>query len=225
MVSKKFKRCPRCNKKLASIQPVCDRCGLVFSRLERVSNSAGRDALERGESNKVIFTTTFPPDVNKWQLFWLSLFLGWLGLQFERVGRRKLYIYQIVSTLIFVAYSVLFSLNIITFETLNQKYIGLLVWAMIFPVCFGLIIWVGSTLQILFGNFKVPVAIDENIVINEYDKQVASEILSEVKNKNIKSSKIIYNKKINVVCKSCGESVKVYNDEHICPKCDESLEG
>ena len=30
-------------------------------------------------------------------------------------------------------------------------------------------------------------------------------------------------KKIKVVCASCGAQVKVYNDEEICPKCDEPL--
>ena len=30
-------------------------------------------------------------------------------------------------------------------------------------------------------------------------------------------------KKIKMVCASCGQQVKVYNDETICPKCDEPL--
>ena len=225
MKYKIIKHCPRCNKKMPSTQPVCDGCGLIFSRLEKVSNSAGKEALKKGEKNKVIFDKTLPKDVNKLKLILFTIFLGWLGLQYHQVGRKKLFLYQLISFCLLVLFAILLSTGVLSVDMVYHKYWGFLCWTMIFPATFGLIIWFISVVQVIFGAFRVPVAIDEEIVLNEFDKKVASEILSEVKAKKIQNNKIIKSKKIIVVCKSCGSTVKVIEGETICPKCDENLKG
>jgi len=227
MKKKLFKRCPRCNKRMPTNQPVCEGCGLIFSRMEKVSNRAGKEALKSGETNRVIFDKKLPKDLNKWKLFLLALFLGWIGLQYERVGRKKLFFYQLISFCLIILFAILLSTNVLSSSMFTHKYWGFLCWFMILPASFGLIIWFLSLMQILSNSFKVPVAIDENIVMNDYDRKVASEIITEVK-AGQKEKKIINyfkTKKIRVVCKSCGCTDWVDEDDSICPKCDENLEG
>ncbi|NCB48409.1 MAG: hypothetical protein EOM55_02115 [Clostridia bacterium] len=195
-------------------------------RMEKVSNRAGKEALEKGEKNKVIFDKTLPKDVNKWRLFFLALFCGWFGLQYEKVGRKKLFYYLLFSFCLFVLFTIFLITNIFSTSIIYEKYWAFLALAMILPSSFGLIIWFFSVLQILTNTFKVPVAIDENIVINDYDIKIAGEILSDVKsNRTENNVKNTSRKKNKVVCKSCGRSVWVFEGEKICPKCDENLEG
>lgn len=226
MKTKLFKRCPRCNKKTPISQPVCERCGLIFSRMEKVSNLAGKEALEKGETNKVIYDKTLPKDVKKWKLFFLALFCGWIGLQYEKVGRKKMFYYLLFSFCLFFLFTILLLTNVFSTSVIYQKYWAILAWAMILPASFGLIVWFLSLVQILTNSFKVPVAIDEGIVLSDCDIKIASEIISEVKSKRIDKRKIFTPiKKVKVVCKSCGGTVWVAEGEEICPKCDESLEG
>ena len=47
MREKKFKRCPRCDKKAPIFQDRCEGCGLVFSRLSKATNAAAKKALKK----------------------------------------------------------------------------------------------------------------------------------------------------------------------------------
>ena len=227
MKKKIFKHCPRCNQKSPVGQPVCEKCGLIFSRMEKVSNSAGKEALKNGDKNKVIFDKNLPKDVNKWKLFFLALFLGWIGLQYERVGRKKLFYYFLISFCLLFLFSFLILINVFSTDIIYHKYWGILSWMMILPASFGLIIWFVSLVQILSGTFKVPVAIDESLVLSDYDVKIASELINKAKLERVEENIKIFTKKkkIKVICKSCGSSVWVTEGEEICPKCDENLEG
>ena len=222
MNKKLFKKCPRCNRKCPINQPVCDGCGLIFSRMKYVSNSAGKEALERDESNKVIYDKTLPYDVNKWNLFFTALFLGFLGVQFEKVGRKKAFLYYLISFSLFFIFSILLAFGIITPDLMEAGYLGLFFWMLILPPSLGLVFWAFSFISILLGTFKVPVAIDEKKAAIHYGGKVASEILDEA----IKTRKVApKRKKVSIKCKSCGKIVKVNDGEKICPKCDGNLEG
>ena len=243
MIEKKYKRCPRCDKKNPLYQDRCEECGLVFSRLKNVTNSAAKKAISKKEYNKVINYNVLPPDLNKWKLFFLALFLGWIGAHYVKVGKYKTFIYMVISFVLVM----LVGTTIIPPSWFDHQYLFLVAWGCVAPAGFGTIFWVVSCVQILFGRFKVPVAIDESLVKQNLDTNAVTDIMTTINedrknkkegkdtqdNKNgetkgkvnnqSKSKKALKREKIRVICASCGAYVKVYKDETICPKCDEPL--
>ena len=173
------KRCPRCNRKLDINAPKCDTCGLIFSRLNLATNSAGIKAVKNGDYNKVVYVKKVPQDVSKWKLFFIALFFGFLGVQYYKVGRRKLFYFMIsafVITTIFVTME-FFGVN---FDNIN-KYVQLILYFRYMPGALAFLLWFASALQIAFGFFKYPVSIDERLVIKDVDPNIAKQILDEVK--------------------------------------------
>ena len=250
MKKSQFKRCPRCDKKTPIYQDRCERCGLVFSRLAKASNTAAKKALKKKEYNKVIMDKVLPKDVNKWKLFFISLFFGFFGVHYAKVGRYKMFTYGICSA------AGLYIAVCLPKDWFNHEYLFMLMWGLVINASMYAIIYVVSVCQILFNKFKVPIAIDEELVIESLDQELVNDILKEVKspekannnannqtnskkqkNKNKNNVKQVVEeavedktnikkekrKKIKVMCASCGAQVKVYNDEMICPKCDEPL--
>ena len=230
MREKKYKRCPRCDKRTPIYQDRCDSCGLVFSRLSKASNTAAKKAIKAKEYNKVICNKDLPYDISKWKLFFIALFFGWAGAHYAKIGKYKTFVFMIVSVIFVYIASFLMPLNL--FE---HKYLFLLMWALILPGSISVMLWLVSVFQILFNRFKVPISIDEELVTADLDEKVVTEILNDIKKnevteqniKNIKENneKNLGFKRIKVVCASCGESVKVRENETICPKCDEPLNG
>lgn len=246
MKKKNFKRCPRCDTKTPIFQDKCDYCGLVFSRLSKATNFAAKKAMKKKEYNKVIMDKVLPSDVNKWNLFIYALFFGWFGCHYAKVGRYKMFTYMIIaSAMIYIA-------ALLPLTWFNHEYLFLLMWGLVLPGSISAIWWIVSLFQILFNRFKVPISIDEELVKESLDPELVDDILKEVKNKksdknidknakNIEEKSISENnssvkenekliektkkknKKIKVVCASCGKTVSVYEDETICPKCDEPL--
>ena len=96
-------------------------------------------------------------------------------------------------------------------------------WALILPASVYVIFNVVSIFQIAFNQFKVPISIDETLVTEDLDEKVVDDILKEVKEVRKEEEIKTKRKKISVVCASCGRVVKVFDDETICPKCDEPL--
>lgn len=229
MIVKKYKRCPRCDSKNALYQDRCDECGLVFARLEKVTNSSAKQAIKNKEYNKVINYNVLPRDLNKWKLFFLALFFGWIGAHFFKVGKYKSFIYMFAAFILFM----LLATTIIPFSWFDEQYLFLVAWGCVMPASIATIIWLGTTFQILVGKFKVPVAIDEELVKEDLDSNTVNEILSSVKANRKEQNKLkkqeeklnrkIKRKKVSVVCASCGAVVKVRGNETICPKCDEPL--
>ncbi len=226
MKFKESKHCPRCNKKMPKEIPVCPGCGLVFSRLSNVTNRAAREAIKNNQFNKVIFDRNLPPDINKWNLFWTTFFLGMWGVHFAKIGRKRLFLYQLISFSMLIIFSLLLFTQVLSTDLMYHKYWVFFYWAMILPASVALIIWFFSLTQILFNAFKVPVAIDEEFVVKKLDKSVANDIITQAKATRTNEIKANFSaKKIKLICKSCGASVKVKENESICPKCDENLEG
>lgn len=246
MKEKKYKRCPRCDKRAYIFQDRCENCGLIYSRLTNASNEAAKKAIKSKEYNKVICSKDLPYDISKWRLFFIALCFGWVGTHFAKIGKYKTFAYMLISTILLYIASFLLPLNLF-----NHEYLFMLMWALILPAAFSVMIWLVSVFQILLNKFKVPISIDEELVRADLDQEVVKDILKEVKeskpieknnkeqlNNNTskidnkllsKSSDINDNKtkgklkKIKITCASCGETVKVREDETICPKCDEPL--
>lgn len=231
MIVKKYKRCPRCDTKNPLYQDKCVNCGLVFARLKNVSNSSAKQAIRNKEYNKVINYNVLPKDVNKWELFFVALFFGWIGAHFLKVGKYKWFIYMFVAFILFM----LLATTIIPFSWFYTEYLFLVAWGCIMPASVATMIWLGTTVQILLGKFKVPVAIDENLVAENLDSNAVEDVLTTIRGnkkeaakQKIKEEKLNKKKqheKVTVTCASCGAVVKVRNDETICPKCDEPLNG
>jgi len=266
MIQKKYKRCPRCDKKAPIYQDRCDNCGLIFSRLTKASNRAGKIAIRNKEYNKVVYDKVLPKDVNKWKLFWTALFFGWFGLHYAKVGRYKTFVFMAVSCMLILIAAIL------PLNWFNVQYLAMLMWALVLPASLSVIIWGVSVFKIAFNSFKVPISIDEELVKQSLDKDLVDDILKTAKqpeentlplskadnlqkNKEVEKNNTVkisekddknaslpnnntadeQNKKTNkkdkkmkkvkVVCASCGATVRVFEDEKICPKCDEPLNG
>lgn len=247
MKQKQFKRCPRCDKKTPIYQDRCEGCGLVFSRLTKATNKAAKKNIKNKEYNKVIMDKVLPKDVDKWKLFFTALFLGFFGAHYAKVGRYRMFTYGIVAA------SCIYIAVFLPQSWFNHQYLFLLMWALVLPGSVYAIIWIVSIFSIITNKFKVPISIDEELVTDSLNKEIVEDILKvakaedksipaskvEEKGKKVESKKIKENeenkqqveklksrkklKKIIVKCSSCGETVKVYESEKICPKCDEPL--
>lgn len=229
-MKKNYKVCPRCKNKEALSAPKCTNCGLVFERLKSVTNMAGKKAIKNKEYNKVLYTTTLPKDVSRVKLFFWCLFLGWLGVHYCKVGRYKLFIFDLVAFFFAFVYSVVLIFFNVPKTAISASYGGFFLQLLAMPFAFSAIIWVGSLIQILTKSFKVPVAIDEEYYVEENfaDEDVAREILKDVdtlRQEEIaqKKQENIANKKRKYFCSNCGKYVKLKKGESACPICDEPL--
>ena len=224
MKKKDYKKCPRCDRKVPLLQDRCQNCGLIFSRLSKVSNTAAKKAIKKGQHNKVIMMTELPRDVSKKKILLFSIFLGMIGIHFAKVGRYKMFAWGLLSTI------GLYTASFLPTTWFNHEYLFYLMWALVLPASTYFIFYIISVVQIIFNRFKVPVAIDEEYVKDSLNKDLVNDIIEEVKtskkeentsNQNVE--KVKSKKKIKIVCVSCGCFVKVDEDEKICPKCEEPL--
>ncbi len=181
MREKKYKNCPRCNKRNLINQEKCVNCGLIFERLKKVTNRAGKEAIKNKEFNKVIYTNDLPADVNKWKIFILNLFLGAFGAHFAYVGRYKFFYYNLISSLILIVFVALISVEIIPENFIYTSIGETISFFITLPTAINLIICFNSLVQILFNKFKVPVSIDEEYVVDDLNREVAYDILKNVK--------------------------------------------
>ena len=177
-MERKYTRCPRCDRKLLSVDTKCDMCGLIFERLTRATNRAGKVALKNHEENKVVYTTKCS-DVNKWKLLLCAIFGGWFGLQYHKVGRNKMFMFMLASFFMLVAFTAISLTPTFADVVFANRYLGLLVGAFVFSGSIGFIMWVVSVFQILFNTFKMPVSIDEEYVVQ--DEKVAEELIKQAK--------------------------------------------
>ena len=228
MKKKLYKRCPRCNKKMFAVEKKCEQCGLIFERLKKATNSAGKKALAKHEENKVVYVTNLPKDVSKIKLLLFSIFFGFFGVHYAYVGRKKLFAFCFISNLYLLLYTIFYTFKLISVAFLTTGYSGLIFQFLFFPAGIANILWLVSIFQIIFNKFKVPVSIDEEYFIDpnnsEIDGAVAKEILSEVKQtreNTLKTNKKSHKRR--VFCNNCGEYVKVMEGDVVCPKCDEPL--
>ena len=222
---KDYKKCPRCNTKVALNEARCAGCGLIFERLNKVTNRAGKLALKRKEYNKVIYVKKLPPDVNKVKLLLFAIFLGFFGVQYAKVGRNKMFCFSIISFVLLFIYTLLNFLPFIPKWIFTDKYIGLILIFMTFPSAFAVIFWFASIFQIIFNRFKVPVSIDEDYVLSEIpNSDVAKDIINQVKKSREENEKAVKTKqKRKYFCANCGIYVKLQKGDYNCPICNERL--
>ena len=89
------RRCPRCNEKCLTTQPICPDCGLVFSRLDDCTHADARKRLKNGEKQNVLMVKKVPKDRNYWKLLIYSILCGLFGTHYFYVYRWKMGVYML----------------------------------------------------------------------------------------------------------------------------------
>lgn len=154
MIKFKNKKCPRCNFKVPRDVVTCPSCQLNYQKFETATNKEAKQALKQGEKSKVLYRKGCPKDVNKWGLFFLALFLGFMGAHLYRVGRNGKGAFYTVFFIVGFIYTIITNtLKLSPTGDLWQIFIVLvLVWGVV------LIMWLVDVFNILFNQFKIPVS-------------------------------------------------------------------
>lgn len=146
-----YKKCPRCGEKTFRNAKTCENCKLIFSRLEYSSNKEAKVAIRKGEREKVIYSTQFPSDLNRWKVFIICALGGSLGLHNIIVGKYikgffSFFITMLTAILILV-------LNGTVFANLYSSF-------MFIPAGMVFIFWFYDLFLIGINKFKVPIALN-----------------------------------------------------------------
>lgn len=150
------KVCPRCSEKCLIGNVKCQNCGLIFARLQHVSNKEGKKALRAGEKERVIYITQMTYDVSKIWAIVLCVFFGAFGVHNFYLGRYKRGVY--------ISLCMLFSMFLLI---LNESvFYGTWWYLTIFYLFspFGasvLFFWALDTYRLIFEKYKIPVALPQ----------------------------------------------------------------
>lgn len=148
------KKCPRCNEKYLVSQKKCQFCGLVFDRLNYVSNKSARKEVIMLHKRNYIKTADWPADASKKVALFLCAFLGFTGAHNFYLGR----FYKGITVLFGLICSVV--LLLLPYKSLAYQiiwYISLL------PAASVLILWVLDFVKIFLERYKIPVSINEKL--------------------------------------------------------------
>lgn len=190
-----IKKCPRCHEKYLISQKKCQFCGLVFDRLNYVSNKSARKEVIKLHRRNYIMTDEWPADASKKTALLLCAFLGFTGAHNFYLGR----FYKGLTVLFGLICSMV--LLLIPYKSLAYEiiwYISLL------PAASVLILWVLDFIRIFLERYKIPVSIDEKlyslkseIIVDEKKDNGKNKEEKDEKTENIEkeSKKINKNKK------------------------------
>ncbi|MDD4815600.1 MAG: hypothetical protein PHQ62_00470 [Clostridia bacterium] len=149
--TKLTKKCPRCNEKTYINAKKCDNCGLIFSRLEYLSNKEAKTAMLKGEKEKIIYTSDFPRDLQRWKAIVLCALGGALGLHNIYVGRYIKGIFSLIFTVLTAIFILVLEGNVLA--SLYEIYLFI-------PGALVFIFWFYDLFLLLLNKYKVPVALD-----------------------------------------------------------------
>lgn len=96
------KKCPRCHSKLYSNAEKCIYCGLLFSRIQNLSNKQAKKEIRNRNHSRVLNIKTRPEDVSKKKLILLTIFTGIFGGHNFYVGKYKKAWFSLISTVFFI---------------------------------------------------------------------------------------------------------------------------
>lgn len=146
-----YKVCPRCGEKNFKNAKVCINCRLIFARLEYASNQKAKEAIIKGEKEKIIKTTILPKDLCKWKLLLMCAFGGLLGIHNLKIGRYFKGFFSLFFT----------TLTIILLTVLNGNIISDIYHSILFlPAGIVFFFWFYDLFLIVIGKYKVPIALD-----------------------------------------------------------------
>lgn len=149
--SKLWKKCPRCGEKNYIANKRCENCRLIFSRLEFTSSKKAKQAIIRGEKEKILRTTDFPKDLSRTKAIILCALGGWMGLHniyVKRYLKGFFSLFFVILTAIFILL-----LNGQTISYIFQTYLFI-------PGGLVFIFWFYDLILLLLKKYKVPVVLD-----------------------------------------------------------------
>lgn len=149
----------------------CHECGLIFERLNFTSNKTAKKLLLKGKRKDTIKTADWPYDAKKSVALLLCGFLGVTGAHNFYLGR---FVKGLISFFGIVLSTIMVVLNDQIFGTQVWGYLNLLV---LIPGTCSLVFWITDFFLIFLEKYKIPVAIDENLLEvkkNAIDKDVES---------------------------------------------------
>ncbi len=189
-------KCPRCGEENFKTQKKCSDCGLVFDRLNYVSNRAGKIAVVRREKENILRVTKWPKDAKKSKALLLCGFLGLVGAHNFYLGRYVKGFFSLIVTL--VACVCIMLENVIDYASFYESFFFL-------PTGIMFLMWWVDFILIASNKYKIPVALDY-----EYPEENKKENIKKAKNnsknslekeinleKNQKNSEINLNNKNN----------------------------
>ncbi len=153
MMGRKTKRCPRCKNICLLSQVKCEECGILFARIDKATNFAGKKRLRMGEKEQVVFVGKCPEDIKKWKLIVITVFAGLFGAHYFYVGKWIKGVLMLLMFLLTLLLGVIFNAYILaTLGEIFYSYFG--------PVV-GIytIIWLNDIRRVCFNTFKIPVSI------------------------------------------------------------------
>lgn len=189
-------KCPRCGEENFKTQKKCSDCGLIFDRLNYVSNRAGKIAVVRREKENILRVTKWPKDAKKNKALLLCGFLGLVGAHNFYLGRYVKGFFSLIVTL--VACVCIMLENVIDYASFYESFFFL-------PTGIMFLMWWVDFILIASNKYKIPVALDY-----EYPEENKKENIKKAKNnsknslekeinleKNQKNSEINLNNEIN----------------------------
>ncbi len=186
---KDFKRCPRCDTKCPIHHPKCPACGLIYSRLVYATNKEAKKALRKRQKHLVVYDKVLPSDVNKWKLFFMTLFLGVFGGHNFYTGRIGRGVAKLIGMLMVTIAAML------PLTWWDIPLLSILMWILILPSAFCVLFWTVDTIKVLTNTFRVPIAIEEDRMRVETKKEENKEVLKIVEEVSKKAEKQIEEQK------------------------------
>lgn len=173
-------KCPRCGEENFKTQKKCSDCGLIFDRLNYVSNRAGKIAVVRREKENILRVTKWPKDAKKSKALLLCGFLGLVGAHNFYLGRYVKGFFSLIVTL--VACVCIMLENVIDYASFYESFFFL-------PTGIMFLMWWVDFILIASNKYKIPVALDY-----EYPEENKKENIKKAKN----NSKNSLEKEINL---------------------------
>lgn len=168
----KQKKCPRCGFKMHIDMVKCPYCGLLFERIQNLSNKQAKKELKEKNTKNVLNVTTMPADVNRKKFYLLFAFLGFFGAYNLYVGKKKTGTYQLVSAVLgivsFIIYEIINSFNANSAQIFYYFVTGSLL--LFFSI--GILIWFFDLFKLFGKKFKYPASLTEQ----DKEKVIAKKI-------------------------------------------------
>ena len=171
-------KCPRCGEENFKTQKKCSDCGLIFDRLNYVSNRAGKIAVVRREKENILRVTKWPKDAKKSKALLLCGFLGLVGAHNFYLGRYVKGFFSLIVTL--VACVCIMLENVIDYASFYESFFFL-------PTGIMFLMWWVDFILIASNKYKIPVELDYEYPEENKKEKNKKENIKKIKN-NSKNS-------------------------------------
>ena len=170
-------KCPRCGEENFKTQKKCSDCGLIFDRLNYVSNRAGKIAVIKREKENILRVTKWPSDAKKGKALLLCGFLGLVGAHNFYLGRYLKGFFSLIVTL--VACVCILLENVIDYASFYENFFFL-------PTGIMFLMWWVDFILIASNKYKIQVEL--NYLYTKKIKKDKKTKKNNIKEKNIKNN-------------------------------------